>query len=61
MIRIGTLVRILHPDYVAGCKGIIQDHENENRRWIIRLEETDLKRTQEPILLSLDKLDFEAL
>ena len=54
MIKIGTLVRILHPDYVAGCKGIIQDRENENRRWIIRLEETDLKRTQEPILLSLD-------
>ncbi len=61
MIQIGTLVRIIHPDYVAGCKGIVQDRENENRRWIIKLEETDLNRSQEPILLSLDESEFENL
>ncbi|MGK7885362.1 MAG: hypothetical protein AB4057_12155 [Crocosphaera sp.] len=61
MIKIGTLVRILHPDYVAGCRGIVQDRENENRRWIIKLEETDLKKNQEAILLSLDESDFEPL
>ncbi|MGK7882282.1 MAG: hypothetical protein AB4060_19605 [Crocosphaera sp.] len=61
MIKIGTLVRIIHPDYVAGYKGIVQDRENENRRWIIKLEGTDLERSQEPILLSLDESDFETL
>ena len=32
MIKIGTLVRILHPDYVAGCEGIIQDREIKTGR-----------------------------
>ncbi len=61
MIEIGTLVRILHRDYVAGCKGTIQDRERKSGRWIIKLEESDLKRSQKDILLSLEESDFEVL
>ncbi len=61
MIEIGTLVRILQPNYVAGCKGIIEHRESKNGRWIIKLEENHLEKTQQPILLSLDKSDFKVL
>ena len=61
MIEIGTLVRIFHPNYVAGCKGIIQDRESKNGRWIIQLEENHLEKDQKPILLSLDESDFKVL
>ena len=61
MIEIGTLVRILHPDYVAGCKGIVQDRENENQRWIIKLEISNFQSSHQPILLSLEESDFEVV
>ena len=59
MIKIGTLVRILNPDYVAGCKGRIQN--NENGYWVIKLERGSFETTQQPILLSLKESDFEAI
>ena len=59
MIRIGTLVKILYPDYLANWKGTIQGYESGY--WIIKLERDDLKNSQQSILVFLEKSNFEVL
>ena len=60
MVRAGTLVRILYPDYAAGFIGRVQAREGLNR-WIVQLNENPLKNSSEPLLLSLEETDFEII
>ncbi|MGK7932654.1 MAG: hypothetical protein AB4041_14655 [Microcystaceae cyanobacterium] len=58
MIPVGTLVRILYPDYAAGIRGRIEGREPSGR-YIVRLEEDPLKDNNFPLILSLEERDFE--
>jgi hypothetical protein len=55
MLDIGSLVRVLYPDYAAGQTGIVAAREPTGR-WLIRLE--PLTHDQDPLILSLDKDRF---
>ena len=61
MIETGTLVRILYPNFAIGCKGTIQNYDNVKKRWIVRLEQNKFEKSQKPIFLYLDDLDFRVV
>jgi hypothetical protein len=58
MLDIGSLVRVLYPDYAAGQTGIVAAREPTGR-WLIRLE--PLTHDQDPLILSLEETDFEVI
>jgi hypothetical protein len=58
MLDIGSLVRVLYPDYAAGRRGTIEARESDSR-WLIRLEPLD--RESEPPILSLEETEFEVI
>lgn len=58
-MKIGTLVRILQPDYAQGLLGTVEGYESECDRWIIKLERESLRNRDELVRLSLEKTDFE--
>ncbi|WP_287253806.1 hypothetical protein [Moorena sp. SIO4E2] len=60
MLKVGTLVRVIYPDYVAGLSGRIEAQE-ESGRWIVRLEENPFEQNDQPFILSLDESDFEVI
>lgn len=60
MLKVGTLIRVIHPEYAAGIQGIIQGRE-ESGRWIVRLEQNLLNPNDVPLMLSLDESDFEVI
>ena len=60
MIKPGTLIRVLYPDYAAGLNGVVEGRE-KNGRWIVRLKKNPSETTREPLWLSLDESDFEVL
>ncbi|MBE9168439.1 hypothetical protein IQ238_13260 [Pleurocapsales cyanobacterium LEGE 06147] len=60
MPKVGTLVRVLYPEYAKGIEGIIEAKE-ERGRWIVRLEKNSLNENPEPWLLSLEESDFEVI
>jgi len=60
MVRAGTLVRILYPDYAAGYIGRVQAREISGR-WLVQLNENPLNDSSEPLLLSLEETDFEVI
>ena len=60
MLKVGTLIRVIYPQYAAGVQGRIQARE-ESGRWIVKLEENPINWSNEPILLSLDESDFEVI
>ncbi|AOY79664.1 hypothetical protein BJP36_06720 [Moorena producens JHB] len=60
MLKVGTLVRVLYPEYVAGLWGRIEAQE-ESGRWIVRLEENPFEQNDQAFLLSLDESDFEVI
>ncbi|NJK48675.1 hypothetical protein HC931_11285 [Candidatus Gracilibacteria bacterium] len=60
MVQIGTLVRVIYPDYAAGILGRIQAQEMSGR-WIVRLEENPLEDSNEVLILSLEESDFEII
>ncbi|NEO89889.1 MAG: hypothetical protein F6K56_06400 [Moorea sp. SIO3G5] len=60
MLKVGTLVRVLYPEYVAGLSGRIEARE-ESGRWIVRLEENPFEQNDQPFILSLDESDFELI
>lgn len=59
MIKIGSLVKILYPQYVFEYHGIVEASEDITGRWIIRLIVNSLDNSQEPVLLSLNESDIE--
>ena len=60
MITIGTLVTIIHPNYVKGIEGIIKAKESE-MRWLVQLDFNPTNDRQELILLSLNESEFKVL
>lgn len=60
MPKVGSLVRVLYPEYAKGVKGIVEAKE-EGNRWIVRLEKNSLKDKPELWLLSLEESDFEVI
>jgi hypothetical protein len=60
MVQVGTLVRVIYPDYAAGILGRIQAREISGR-WIVRLEENPLEDSNETLILSLEESDFEVI
>ncbi|MDY7012389.1 MAG: hypothetical protein SVX43_02105 [Cyanobacteriota bacterium] len=61
MLEVGTLVRVLYPDYAAGRRGYIEAREEESGRWIVRLEKSSLSKNDEPLLLSLKESELEEI
>lgn len=60
MLKIGTLVRVLYPEYAAGVLGRILDYEPSGR-WIVQLEYNPIEDDAHPLLLSLEESEFEVL
>jgi hypothetical protein len=60
MVKVGTLIRVIRPEYAAGIQGIIQGRE-ESGRWIVRLEQNLMNPNDVPLMLSLDESDFEVI
>lgn len=60
MAKIGTLVRVIFPEYAVGIRGRIEGQE-ESGRWLVKLERHPIKQNNEPFILSLDKEDFEEI
>jgi len=60
MLKVGTLIRVIRPEYAAGIQGIIQGRE-ESGRWIVRLEQNLMNPNDVPLMLSLDESDFELI
>ncbi len=58
MCKIGTLVRVLYPDYAAGKLAYIEAQEVSGR-WIVRLVSEG--EDEEELFLSLEESDFEAV
>jgi hypothetical protein len=58
MVEVGSLVRVIYPDYAAGMMGRIVGREISGR-WIVKLEQHLLAEGNETILLSLEETDFE--
>lgn len=59
MLKVGTVVQVIYPEYAAGIQGVIQAQETSGR-WIVRLEKHS-EQEDEPLLLSLEKSDFEVI
>ncbi|MGV2828862.1 hypothetical protein [Myxosarcina sp. GI1(2024)] len=60
-MRLGTLVRVLKPDYAEGLLGTIEGYEQEFDRWIVKLEQNPLEDEDEPVRLSLAESEFEVI
>ena len=61
MLKVGTLIRIIYPEYAAGSQGILQAQEPSGR-WIVKVEKNSLREDiEEPFLLSLEESDFEVI
>ena len=60
MLKIGTLVRVLYPEYAAGVLGRILDSEPPDR-WIVQLEYNPIEDDEDPLLLSLEESEFEVI
>ncbi len=58
MPEIGSLVRVLYPDYAAGRRGTVEARESA-RRWLIRLD--PLEDESDPPILSLEETEFEVI
>ncbi len=58
MIQVGSLVKILYPEYASEFCGVVEAQENTPGRWIIRLEDTP-RDSKEALLLSLDESEIE--
>jgi hypothetical protein len=58
MPKVGTLVRVLYPEYAAGMRGSIEAREEGSGRWIVRLERNLIEGNNEPLLLSLKESEF---
>ena len=60
-MKVGTVVRVLKPDYAAGLLGVVEGSEPDSERWIIKLEANYLKDKKHPVRLSLPESDFEVI
>lgn len=60
MLKKGTLVRVLFPNYVAGNRGYLVGKE-ESGRWLVRLETNPFGEKDEPFILSLEESEFEEI
>ncbi len=60
MLKKGTLVRVLFPNYVAGSRGYLVGQE-ESGRWLVRLETNPLGEKDESFILSLEESEFEEI
>ena len=59
MIKIGSLVKILYPEYVFEFYGIVEAPEDIAGRWVIRLIKNPFGNSKEPLLLSLKESEIE--
>ncbi|AFY76304.1 hypothetical protein Ple7327_0877 [Pleurocapsa sp. PCC 7327] len=62
MLKVGTLIRVIYPEYAVGIHGYLQAEEKSGR-WIVKLLKNPLEDEddKEPLLLSLEESDFEAI
>lgn len=60
MVQVGTLVRVIYPDYATGMMGRIIGKELSGR-WIVKLEQNLFEDGNETLLLSLEETDFEVI
>lgn len=60
MLKIGSLVRVLYPEYAAGVLGRILDAEPSGR-WIVQLEYNPIEDDEDPLLLSLEESELEEI
>ncbi|MGK7942554.1 MAG: hypothetical protein AB4062_20830 [Crocosphaera sp.] len=60
MMKIGTVIRVISPEYVAGFMAIITAKEI-NKRWIVRLKHSFFTDKKEVVLLSLNESEFEVI
>jgi len=62
MLRVGTAVRIINPEYARGFIGYLLMQESPSR-WLVKviMEETHLPDSSEVLVLSLEESDFEIL
>ena len=60
MLKVGTVVRVIYPEYAAGIQGVLQAQETSGR-WIVQLEKHSEQEDDEPLLLSLEESDFEVI
>lgn len=60
MIKIGTWVRVIEPDYASGSIGRIQAQEASGR-WLVKIEDSFFPDREKPMLLSLEEGDFEVI
>ncbi|OKH24909.1 hypothetical protein NIES593_06770 [Hydrococcus rivularis NIES-593] len=60
MLQVGTLIRVIYPEYAVGIYGELQAEEKSGR-WIVKLLKNPLEDEDdnEPLLLSLEESDFE--
>jgi hypothetical protein len=63
MLRKGTSVKIIYPQYAAGVTGKLISLEESSQRWIVRLDTNPIKDKdkQETIYLSLEESDFQII
>lgn len=57
MVKIGTRVKILYPEYAAGMEGQIEAKEASGR-WLVRVTDISLEIAAKPLILSLEESDF---
>ncbi|MDJ1170922.1 hypothetical protein PMG71_15950 [Roseofilum sp. BLCC_M154] len=60
MLKPGTLVQVLYPDYAAGALGYLKAEEDKGR-WIVQLIQNPIEDPNEPLLLSLEESEFEVI
>ena len=60
-MKIGTVVRVLRPNYAAGLIGVIEGSEKGSKRWIVKLDKSLLRDENQTVRLSLSESDFEVI
>ena len=61
MVKAGSFVKILYPEYASEARGIVEAPEEMPGRWIIRLTNNPLYDAGEPLFLSLDESEIEVI
>lgn len=60
MLKEGTFVRVLYPEYAQGIRGQIVGREDSGR-WIVQLAENPVEGEEDPFWLSVEESELEVL